>query len=96
MDTMTKETAKHTPRLWTTKRDGEKLNMVVGREGKRTFTVAHVLSTDEDARLIASAPELLDVAKKVYALLFNGVKQDLVKELENAIANAEGSVKSLR
>ena len=45
---------------------------------------------EANARLIATAPELLEICKKCYSLLFNGIKQNLVKELKQVIAKAEG------
>lgn len=43
----------------------------------------------EIAALIAATPELLATCKEAHALLFNGIKQELVAKLGQAIAQAE-------
>ena len=55
--------------------------------------------TDEDARLIAAAPELLDACREAIGFLYDGTPDDGVspyeqsirKNLRDAIAKAEGT-----
>jgi len=55
---------KHTQEPWTMAKRGAHWMIRSGR-----FLVAHVLSRDEDARLIAAAPDLLDELKHLVALI---------------------------
>ena len=85
--------AKHTQGPWKYQEESDKHTHIV--RAKNDYMICHLSQdtsgiSEANARLIASAPELLEACKKCYSLLFNGIKQDLVKELKQVIAKAEG------
>ena len=85
--------AKHTPSPWRIENQVEH-RQIIGSNGQgvastliagRTLQVA-----DADARLIAAAPDLLDVAQRTKALLPSGFPQSLIDAIYDAIDKAMG------
>jgi hypothetical protein len=83
------EEVKHTPGPWSFSeaRTVENEAMVLGGKGQ-DFGLVAVVTLDPDARLIAAAPELLDVLQVLWEA--HGVPYELAGRVEKAIAKATG------
>ena len=85
----------HTPMPWEYVQDGDEPYWSIGMAGQNPIAGnAMVYTREDDARLIAAAPELLEALKNVrrfFSLPGNAIHQDAIRQAEAAIAKAEGS-----
>lgn len=99
MTTKERETAKWTPGPWTAYADNRDRAYIHASRDGRSFSIAEIYSTClkkelyANARLMASAPELLKVCKAVLAkecMITTSAGYLEYRALEAAIAKAEG------